>query len=465
MLFDETNSSDHQTFYTPVDANPEQQVSLLGFEGPEKLIEIWFKPPQEKINEYNNEDFKEVDTKELGLRVVKKEVWDDMLTVVRAQILSITSNEYQDAYLLSESSMFVSPYRFMIKTCGTTTLLNAVPKILEIARQHCGLETISAFFYSRKCFMFPDRQERPHKSWDDEVKFLESTFPECKFNTSAYVVGKLNRDHWNLYMATPYEKELLEYTDSIAELPQEQFEQKIQTIIRTKKELNQIKVDKDGIAEDDLTLEILMSGLDQKQMVNFWRTEEEKREVMEIEERGDVYVKGKTENRVYEQSGLKSVFPEAKVDHYVFNPCGYSSNALLGEHYYSVHVTPEDICSYASFECNFPLSNVKNPYNSYNEIISKVLNIFNPKQFVITLFTRKPEGTLGQIRDLIPQSIKGYQKMDKIIYDLNKWDLAFCQFTKNDIILERIKKSENENSIETKMNKLAIETENMALYI
>jgi len=64
------------------------------------LIEIWFKPPQEKINEYNNKNYKEVDTKELGLRVVKKEVWDDMLTVVRAQILSITSNEYQDAYLL-----------------------------------------------------------------------------------------------------------------------------------------------------------------------------------------------------------------------------------------------------------------------------------------------------------------------------------------------------------------------------
>jgi len=65
--------------------------------------------------------------------------------------------------------MFVSPYRFMIKTCGTTTLLNAVPKILDIAKQYCGLDTISAFFYSRKCFMFPDRQERPHRSWDSEV--------------------------------------------------------------------------------------------------------------------------------------------------------------------------------------------------------------------------------------------------------------------------------------------------------
>jgi len=456
------NSSDHQTFYTPVDANPEQQLSLLGFEGPEKLIEVWFKPPQEKLNELNDLDL-EGSTHGYGLRTVEKEIWDDMLTVVRAQVLSVTSNQYQDAYLLSESSMFVSPYRFMIKTCGTTTLLNAVPKILDIAKHHCGLDTISAFFYSRKCFMFPDRQERPHGSWDSEVDFLEKIFPECKFNTSAYVVGKLNRDHWNLFMATPYEENVLKYTNSIADLPIEQFNSEIETLI--KEEVKKNKFDNEGISEDDFTLEILMSGLDQKRMVNFWRTEEEKREVMEIEERGDVYVKGKTEERVYEQSGLKAVFPQAQMDHYVFNPCGYSSNALLGEHYYSVHVTPEDICSYASFECNLPLGNKLNQYKSYNELIYKVLNIFNPEQFVITLFTRKPEGTLGQIRDFVPKNIKGYQKMDKIIYDLNKWNLAFCQFTRNDIILKRIKESEDDLSEEKMMRDLALQTENMALYI
>jgi len=453
----------HHTFYTPVDANPDQQLSLLGFEGPEKLIEIWFKPPQEKLDELNDLDSVEGNTTGYGLRAVKREVWDDMLTIVRAQVLSVTSNQFQDAYLLSESSMFVSPYRFMIKTCGTTTLLNAVPKILDIAKQYCGLDTISAFFYSRKCFMFPDRQERPHRSWDSEVDFLEKIFPECKFNTSAYVVGKLNRDHWNLYMATPYDHKVLKYTNSIADLPLEQFNSEIETLI--KEEVKKSRYDNDGISEDDFTLEILMSGLDQKRMVNFWRTEEEKREVMEIEERGDTYVKGKTEERVYEQSGLKAIFPQAQMDHYVFNPCGYSSNALLGEHYYSVHVTPEDICSYASFECNLPLGNKLNQYKSYNELIYKVLNVFNPEQFVITLFNRKPEGSLGQIRDCVPQNIKGYQKMDKIIYDLNKWNLAFCQFTRNDIILKRIKQSEDELSEEKMMKDLALQAENMALYI
>jgi len=460
MSNEQSPVSDHQTFYTPVDANPDQQLSLLGFEGPEKLIEIWFKPPQEKLDELNGLDEKE-STNEYGLRTVKKEVWDDMLTIVRAQILSITSNKYQDAYLLSESSMFVSPYRFMIKTCGTTTLLNAVPRIIDIAKQYCGLDTISAFFYSRKCFMFPDRQVRPHGSWSEEVDFLEGIFPECSFNTSAYVVGKINRDHWNLYMATPYDEEVLKYTHSISDLSLEEFHDQIDNY---KKDEKKNKFDNEGISEDDFTLEILMSGLDQKRMVNFWRTEEEKREVMEIEERGDVYVKGKTEERVYEQSGLKDVFPQAQMDHYVFNPCGYSSNALLGEHYYSVHVTPEDICSYASFECNLPLGNPLNQYKSYHEIIYKVLNIFNPNQFVITLFTRKPDGSLGQIRDLIPQNIKGYQKMDKIIYDLHKWDLAFSQFTKNEIILERIEKSKNATALEKEaMKNLAHEAEKLSL--
>lgn len=434
---DINDKSNHHTYYTPVDALPMHQLSLTGFEGPEKLIEIWFKPPKEEISVLNSADSKKSQGKDVGLRTVEKEVWDDMLTTVRAQILSIISNEYQDAYLLSESSMFVSSYRFMIKTCGTTTLLNALPKILEIAEKHCGLNEISAFFYSRKCFMFPERQEYPHKHWNDEVDFLETIFPEDYYNTSAYVVGKINKEHWNLYMATQYDEQTL-YYDSISSLSQEKYDEKI--ALYKSEEHNKGKYDSDGISEDDFTLEIMMSGLDQKKMFTFWRTEEEKKEVLELEKRGEFSVKGAAEERVYEQSGLKAIFPEAEIDHYLFNPCGYSSNALIGEHYYSVHVTPEDICSYASFECNLPLHNIENKYNSYVELINKVLDVFNPKQFVVTLFTRKPNGSLGHVQDLIPQHIKGYQKMDKIIYDLGKWDMAFCQFSNNEKILEKIQK-------------------------
>jgi S-adenosylmethionine decarboxylase len=68
----------------------------------------------------------------------------------------------------SESSMFVYPHKLILKTCGTTTLLKAVPAILRIAAR-IGLDRVWRVFYSRKTFMFPERQEYPHSGWDCEV--------------------------------------------------------------------------------------------------------------------------------------------------------------------------------------------------------------------------------------------------------------------------------------------------------
>lgn len=76
----------------------------------------------------------------------------------------------------SESSMFVWPHKLILKTCGTTTLLLGIPTLLRIASETCGFKGVWRCFYSRKTFMFPDRQRGPHKDWHAEMAFLDKLF-------------------------------------------------------------------------------------------------------------------------------------------------------------------------------------------------------------------------------------------------------------------------------------------------
>jgi hypothetical protein len=54
-------------------------------------------------------------------------------------------------------------------------------------------------------------------------------------------------------------------------------------------------------------------------------------------------------------------------------------NGLLQEAYWTIHITPESHCSYASFETNVRL-------NNYGPLVKAVLDIFRPKRYTMTLF-------------------------------------------------------------------------------
>lgn len=245
LLETSSDSSECSASQTLSNGNTEK-CSQSGFEGPEKLVEIWFKK-------------KSTNGPPHTLRNVSRDVWEQMLQIVQCQILSVITNDYADAYLLSESSMFVYSNRLILKTCGTTTLLHSVPQILKIAHD-AGMGTVEAFFYSRKSFLYPDRQEWPHGKWDEEVNYLDDIFKPDSFETSGYVLGKVNGDHWCLYVCTPgsldsnglYVEETLD--DQVADIQE------------------------DGLSEEDMTLEILMTDLDQESMKRFWRTELEKKQ-------------------------------------------------------------------------------------------------------------------------------------------------------------------------------------------
>lgn len=78
----------------PLSAHHEVSTSSAPFEGPEKLLEIWFGPSADILPESKHPSGK------LGLRAVKRSVWEDMLEIVRCKVLNAIEGIEVDAYLL-----------------------------------------------------------------------------------------------------------------------------------------------------------------------------------------------------------------------------------------------------------------------------------------------------------------------------------------------------------------------------
>jgi S-adenosylmethionine decarboxylase len=451
--------------------------------GPEKLLEVWFAPDCASLPVSCSQD---------GLKAVSAETWKAMLDLVNCKVLSVLESETVDAYLLSESSMFVWPHKLVLKTCGTTTLLCGLPRMLEIAAVEAGFPHESAnltkglpiaatpyrIFYSRKNFLFPNQQRGPHRSWRDEVRFLDKLF----LGGSAYMIGKMNGDHWYLYITEPNTQLTPPSTPD-----REPTETKHLSFPENTKVMS--------CGEEDETLEILMTDLEEQNARQFYLEDAsavaegrhfqkvrkdavkslgiipEEKHVNEYADGGfDVFEQTSSDHSQYssddddlplpeeltteghalgtvvsENCGLSDVYasskyPDAKIDAYLFTPCGFSANGVIpapvdennvksknaSHHYFTVHVTPEPQCSYASFETNVP------SHQSGREtadIVEQVVKIFKPSRFSVTLFeTKKDEMSNGSTvarRSGRMDAIAGYKRVDRIVHDLDGYDLVF----------------------------------------
>jgi S-adenosylmethionine decarboxylase len=419
-----------------------------------------------------------------------------MLDLVNCKVLSIVESEDVDAYLLSESSMFVFPHKLILKTCGTTTLLWGMPRILEIAAIFGGYARSTAppargiaiaaapyrVFYSRKNFLFPDRQHGPHRSWRDEVKSLDKLF----LHGSAYMIGKMNGEHWYLYLTEPHTMLTPPASPCHSDSPME-TETKVFSLPTAIPRVRQVSICE---AEDE-TLEVLMTDLDEENAKQFYL--ENASAVAERQYRGtrsgsddlmDVFSNTSSENGelaseeeaypeeltteghalgtvVSDSCGLSDVYPKCKypdsrIDAYLFTPCGFSANAVVpapegetGTHYFAVHVTPEPNCSYASFETNVP---ALQKGRDTAEIVSNVVDIFKPGRFSVTLFEAKTtfeekENDAADVDALFDikalerkalrrsakmEAIKGYRRVDRIVHDLDGYDLVFRYYERYD---------------------------------
>ena len=77
---------------------------------------------------------------------------------------------------------------------------------------------------------------------------------------------------------------------------------------------------------------------------------------------------------------LLETFPGFEIQDHVFQPSGYSANAVRGNEYYTVHITPHEPFFYISFE-----TNMKTP--GPEQIVSKVRRLFGSETFDVISFT------------------------------------------------------------------------------
>lgn len=106
------------------------------FEGSEKRIEIDFLPATGIASAAD------------GLRSVGRAQLDAILDLAACCIVSARHGAAFDAYVLSESSLFVYPRKAILKTCGTTRLLAAVPGGLWFVTRHACRLTLHACMHA-----------------------------------------------------------------------------------------------------------------------------------------------------------------------------------------------------------------------------------------------------------------------------------------------------------------------------
>lgn len=74
---------------------PDDYQASAPFEGPEKLLEIWFAPSAAQVPH-----LPAASGTKTGLRTVSRATWEEMLDIVKCKVLSVVEGTDMDAYLL-----------------------------------------------------------------------------------------------------------------------------------------------------------------------------------------------------------------------------------------------------------------------------------------------------------------------------------------------------------------------------
>jgi S-adenosylmethionine decarboxylase len=258
--------------------------------------------------------FSGVDLRSLGV-----DFYCELVAKSKAEILSSISNDSCDAYLLSESSLFVWSDRVLMITCGTTTLIHACLHMIE----KVGKDNLESLIFQRKNEYYSHLQ---HTTFEDDLKILRETVD------GTFLLFGHEHEHHNC---------LFHYNKPFTP------------------------------DEEDKTFELLMYDI--------------------CENKSDfLTTKGHSKEDMREFFKFDTILPGFEIDDFVFDPFGYSMNALKGDKYCTIHVTPQKHCSYVSFETNISME---------SNFMETILDTLKPDSFDIVTFEQQIEGMTSETYD------------------------------------------------------------------
>lgn len=267
----------------------------------------------------------------IDLRSLGDEFWSGMVEACAATILSSVHNEVCDAYLLSESSLFVWSDHFLLITCGQTKLVESILYFLD----RIDNAQVAQILFQRKNELYSEMQ---HSNFADDVARLQKRVDGVQIE-----FGDKDSHYTELY----------------------HLERRYQP------------------AQNDRTYELLMYSIDEISS-RYFSQEGLLAEDIRQKLRLDEYLKG------------------WQLDDFVFEPCGYSMNAIHGDRYCTIHLTPQHGYSYVSLETNANLG----------DFISIPLDVLKPHSFDLVLY--HPESR-EQIVDAVRQHYRMQQEQRKTI--------------------------------------------------
>ncbi|TPH15653.1 adenosylmethionine decarboxylase [Litorilituus lipolyticus] len=238
------------------------------------------------------------------------EFWHKLVKQCGAKILSSIENEHCKAFLLSESSLFVWHNRLLIVTCGLTQLI----KSIEFLLCHLDKQVIEQVIYQRKNEYFAPAQ---FTSFGEDIHQLEQY---CA--GKAFRFGALDTHHNYIFLS----------------------EQNVSNSLEKYENSHEIEVNK---TYELVAYQICYDASEHLTTTNL------------------------STHNIRDYLKLTTLLPDFIFDDFVFKPYGYSINAIKGNDYFTIHVTPQADSSYVSFCSSLNLISMA----------AKILAILKPRSF------------------------------------------------------------------------------------